>query len=67
MSGDADVGTDDDCAQERRHRYIVTIRSSISAALFSDSIVVRAKCTTTAGGVSDLRTSEATTMARVYR
>lgn len=21
MSGDADVGTDDDCAQERRHRY----------------------------------------------
>jgi len=46
---------------------IVTIRSSISAALFSDSIVVRAKCTTAAGGVSDLRTSEATTMARVYR
>lgn len=45
---------------------IVTIRSSISAALFSDSIVVRAKCTTAAGGVSDLRTSEAM-LVRVYK
>lgn len=62
--------TDDDCAQERRRRrqwYSDDQVIDLGGIIFGFYCRTRAKCITAAGGVSDLRTSEATTLARVYR